>query len=208
MVLQSQWLHQQAYSEHWQRMQEYAEQVAQQQAAEILWGCEHHPIYTTGKRAKDNRIQKHLPAPLIITDRGGETTFHGLGQLMLYPIIHLKQRNIGVRAYVQMLECSVISLLQHHHIIAHQRCGFPGVWTEQGKIASLGIRVRRGVAYHGMALNVCVDMRYFRAIQPCGLQAQAVNMCDFIQHDTPLPVLFTQWCRMIQQQLGSRTIQR
>ena len=200
MYIASQWLAQQAYTEHWQRMQHYAQEVAQRQAPEILWGCEHLPIYTTGKRAKDNRVQTHLPAPLITTDRGGETTFHGFGQLMLYPIIHLKQRKLSVRTYVHILEQSIITLLQNHHIKATQRCGFPGVWTEQGKIAALGIRIRRGVAYHGMALNVATNMHYFQAIQPCGLQAQAVNMSALSSHTPELPILFEQWCCIMQEQ--------
>jgi len=173
------WLGRQPYEMVWQQLQAHAEAVASFDAKEIIFSCEHDPVYTTGRRGVDNRLADVLGAPVIQSDRGGEMTFHGPGQVMLYPVIHLRARHLGVKAYVSLLEQSCIDMLQGLNIAADRRCGFPGVWTEQGKIAALGVRVRRGVAYHGMALNVDVDPAWFAAIKPCGLPFSAVSMAVF-----------------------------
>ena len=165
----------------WQRLRERAGQVADGMAHEIVWSCEHEPVYTTGRRGVDNRVVMELPAPLLHVDRGGETTFHGPGQLMLYPVISLRQRGLGVRQYVALLEQSCIDLLADFGISAGRRCGFPGVWTAGGKVAALGVRVVHGVAYHGMALNVAVEPHWFAAINPCGTGMSAVNAGELAQ---------------------------
>ncbi|PIP02382.1 MAG: lipoyl(octanoyl) transferase [Zetaproteobacteria bacterium CG12_big_fil_rev_8_21_14_0_65_54_13] len=169
------WLGRQPYLPLWHQMQQRAADIAAGSAAEEIWACEHDPVYTTGRRGIDNRTMRELPAQLIRIDRGGETTFHGPGQLLLYPVIDLRRRSIGVRDYVHMLEHSCIDLLTAFDIDAGRRCGFPGVWIGSGKVAALGIRVSNGVAYHGMALNLDVDMHWFQAIKPCGLTLSAVN---------------------------------
>lgn len=169
------WLGRLQYLPLWQRLRERAGQVADGNLPEIIWSCEHEPVYTTGRRGIDNRVVMELPAPLLHVDRGGETTFHGPGQVMLYPVIHLRQRGLGVRQYVALLEQSCIDLLAGHDIAAGRRCGFPGVWVDGGKVAALGVRVVRGVAYHGMALNVSVASEWFSAINPCGTGRPVVN---------------------------------
>jgi len=175
-----QWLGQQPYEPMWSRMQQRATAVADGLSPEIIWTCEHEAIYTTGRRGVDNRLGGELPAPMIATDRGGEMTFHGPGQIMLYPVIHLRQRAMGVRDYVYLLEQSCIDLLAGMEVHAGRRSGFPGIWLEEGKIAALGVRVTRGVAYHGMALNVDVDARWFTAIDPCGLGLPAICLASHI----------------------------
>lgn len=160
----------------WVQMRQRAADLADGLADEIVWSCEHTAVYTTGRRGMDNRVGDTLPAPLVQTDRGGETTFHGPGQIMLYPVVHLRRRNLGVRDYVHILEQSCIHLLANLGVAAGRRTGFPGVWTEDGKIAALGVRVSRGVAFHGMALNVDVGDGWFAAIDPCGLGLPAVNL--------------------------------
>lgn len=172
------WLGIQPYESAWEKMKEHAALLAADKIGEVTWACEHEPVYTTGKRAIDNRLDKALPAPLIVTDRGGETTFHGHGQVMLYPIIHLRRRGLTVRQYIHLLEESAIQTLSCYDIKAERRCGSPGVWTNKGKIVAMGIRVSQGVAYHGMAMNISVDMAYFKAINPCGLSQDSVNMQD------------------------------
>jgi len=169
------WLEESDYAAIWQKLQQRAEQIAHQQQQEVIWSCEHDPIYTTGRRALDNRLHDTLPAPWIITDRGGETTFHGPGQIMLYPIIDLRRRGITVRQYIHLLEQATLQLLQQYNIQAERQCNMPGVWVGERKIAAMGVRVARGVAYHGMALNLSVDLRYFQAINPCGLGREAIN---------------------------------
>jgi len=177
------------------RMREYAALVAEDRADEHVFCCEHAPVYVTGRRGVDNRLQSTLPAPFVRADRGGETTFHGPGQLMFYPVIHLRRRNIGVRDYVQLLESSCIALLESLGIAAHRKCGFPGVWTDRGKIAALGLRVARGVAFHGMALNVSVNPAWFSPIRPCGLDAGVCRLTDLTAESEPpaLALLGRRW---------------
>ena len=163
------WLGRQPYGPMWARLQARAAAIAAGDAPESIWCCEHEPVYTTGMRGRDNRIVDTLPAPMVRTDRGGETTFHGPGQIMLYPLIDLRRRRLGARRYVEILEESCMRTLADLGVAAQRRCGFPGVWTGAGKIAALGIRIGQGVAYHGMALNVCVDHDWFACIRPCGL---------------------------------------
>lgn len=173
----------QAYEAVWQMLRHRAVDVAEMCADEIIVCCEHEPVYTTGKRGIDNRLGAELPAPVVYSDRGGEMTFHGPGQLMIYPVIDLRRRRIGVKQYVHMLEQSCINMLKDLGVDTARRCGFPGVWVGQNKIAALGIRIARGVAYHGMALNVDVEAEWFAAINPCGMQSGVVNLADFA--DTP-----------------------
>jgi len=199
-VLEQKWLGRRDYSQQWKMLQHHAHELAQYRTDEMVFGCEHHAVYTTGKRAIDNRHSTRL-APLLMTDRGGETTFHGLGQVMFYPVIHLRQRGMSVRQYIETLENSAIQLLEHYGIAGHKCCGKPGVWTVKGKIVAIGIRVRNGVAYHGMALNVHVDMTYFDAINPCGLGLKAANMCDFQKQYPPLSDIFQTWFEIFQRQL-------
>jgi len=190
------WLGRQTYEPVWHRLQARADAVALGDDKEIILSCEHEPIYTTGQRGVDNRLGDHLPAPVIQSDRGGEMTFHGPGQLMLYPIINLRLRDLGVKAYVHLLEQSCIELLKSLGVDAERRCGFPGVWTREGKVAALGVRVTRGVAYHGMALNVDVDPSWFAAINPCGLQSGVVSFSCFVA-PRPLPELAERWQQLL-----------
>jgi len=173
------WLGRQSYEPLWHRMQLRAKNIADDKAREIIWSCEHDPVYTTGRRGVDNRLEKKLPVPFIATDRGGETTFHGPGQLIFYPIIDLRRRKLGVKQHVYLLEQSCIDMLANLGVEAKRRSGFPGAWTEKGKIAALGIRVSNGVAYHGMALNVSVKPDWFIAINPCGIGQPAANVSSF-----------------------------
>jgi len=190
--LEHQWLGRQSYEPVWQKLRARADAVASGNTKEIIFSCEHEPVYTTGRRGVDNRLGESLPAPVVLSDRGGEMTFHGPGQVMLYPIINLRARDIGVKAYVHLLEQSCIDVLQSLGIEATRNCGFPGVWTQQGKIAALGVRVSRGVAYHGMALNITIDPKWFAAINPCGLNTGIVNISDVVD-PTPLPELAELW---------------
>jgi len=194
------WLGRQSYRPLWLRLQQQAKAVAESGGDELIWLCEHEPVYTTGKRRIDNRLGDELPAEVVFTDRGGEMTFHGPGQLMLYPVVNLRQRGMGVKQYVLMLEQSCIDLLQGLGVESDRRCGYPGVWLPQGKIAALGVRVRHGVAYHGMGLNVQVDSAWFAAINPCGLGSGVVTLAELI--DPPsLPNLAKLWCNHLNSQL-------
>ena len=135
-----------------------------------LWLLEHPPVYTLGQAAKIPAVANGIP--LIQSDRGGEITYHGPGQTVLYTLVDLARRGIKVKAFVGLLEQSVIDLLDGR---GERRAGAPGVYVGGAKIAALGIRVRRGRAYHGLALNVDMDLAPFAAIDPCGYPGLAVT---------------------------------
>ncbi len=171
--------------------------IAAHKANEIVWACEHEPVYTTGRRAIDNRKSEQLPAPLVHTDRGGETTFHGTGQLMLYPCIQLKKRNISPRAYVRLLEESCIELLRSMDVEAGRISDFPGVWIDEQKIAAIGLRIQHGVAYHGMALNIAVSPKWFKAINPCGTGKSIINLAELSPELPSMHELAARWHRQL-----------
>ena len=174
------WLGEQPYLPFLARMQQQAALLQRGEGKEAIWCCHHPPVYTTGRRGVDNRVRPALPAPLVATDRGGETTFHGPGQLMLYPILKLRPRHLQPRAFVHLLEESCITLLRRYGITAVRKTGAPGVWSDRGKIAAIGLRIGGGVSWHGMALNVTTDLDWFDAIRPCGLPFSADNMANHI----------------------------
>lgn len=135
-----------------------------------LWLLEHKPIFTQGLNGKAEHIFDTHDIPVVQTDRGGQVTYHGPGQLIAYTLFDLKRLNIGVRAMVSQLEDSMISLLDDLGIKARARSDAPGVYVDDCKIASLGLRVKRGACYHGLSLNVDMDLTPFSYINPCGLQ--------------------------------------
>jgi lipoyl(octanoyl) transferase len=139
--------------------------------ADELWLLEHPPVYTLGQGA-EAAVRNGACIPLVKTDRGGDITYHGPGQVVLYTLVDLARRGIQVRQFVSLLEQSVIDLLGGR---GERRPGAPGVYVDGAKIAALGIRVRRGRAYHGLALNVDMDLSPFFAIDPCGYPGLAVT---------------------------------
>jgi len=195
-----QWLGRQAYPHLLVKMEQYA---AHFNKNPIVWFCEHEHVYTTGKRGIDNSHAK-LGAPLIKTERGGETTYHGLGQLMMYPIINLKTYHLSVREYVTLLEESVIQLLQTYEIYSQRDCGFPGVWLNNEKIAALGIRVNKGITSHGIALNVNTDLTWFAKINPCGTSRKATSMQQLGVQPLGLELVSEQWFEILTQLLSEK----
>ncbi len=187
------WLGRQDYQPMWERLKHHADLVALGHADEVVWACEHEHIYTTGRRGIDNRLEHQLSVPWVVSDRGGETTYHGTGQLMLYPIIHIRARGLGVRQYIYQLEQSAIDVLADYGVKGERKDGFPGVWLGERKIAAMGVRVAKGVAYHGMALNMNVDMKYFHAINPCGTGMAAINMQDVCDNMPDMKTLAAHW---------------
>src|SRR5882762_81966 len=138
--------------------------------ADELWLLEHPPVYTLGQGAAPVRVANGIP--VIAADRGGEITYHGPGQIVLYTLVDLARRSIKVRAFVRLLEQAVIDLIGSK---AARRPGAPGVYVDGAKVAALGIRVMRSRAYHGLALNVDMDLAPFSAIDPCGYPGLAVT---------------------------------
>jgi lipoyl(octanoyl) transferase len=141
-----------------------------------LWVVEHPPVYTLGIAAKP----EHLPRidngiPVIRTDRGGQITYHGPGQIVVYLLLDLRRRGLGVRQIVRVMEHAVIELLADYCIEAHSQAGAPGVYVGAAKIAALGLRIRNGCCYHGLAFNVAMDLTPYAAINPCGYPGLAIT---------------------------------
>jgi lipoyl(octanoyl) transferase len=133
-----------------------------------MWLLEHPPVYTLGVRARHRRLDLTSRIPTVTTDRGGDITYHGPGQAVLYVLIDLARRGLGIHALVRQLEQATIDVLTELGIPAERRDGAPGVYVEDCKIASLGLRVRGGRSYHGVSLNAHMDLAPFHAIDPCG----------------------------------------
>ena len=140
-----------------------------------LWLLEHDPVYTLGMNADASHVLDAGDIPVVQIDRGGQVTYHGPGQLVVYPLIDLRRAGIGVRGLVTALERAVIGLAAMHGIVAECRANAPGVYVQGAKLASVGLRVRRGGSYHGLALNVDMDLAPFSRINPCGYAGLAMT---------------------------------
>jgi len=163
------------YEQVWRDMQAFTA-ARDADTPDELWLVEHPPVYTQGLAGKP----EHLPRvgngiPVIKTDRGGQITFHGPGQVVIYTLIDLRRRGLGVRLLVRKLERAVIELLAAYDVDAEGREDAPGVYVGGAKIAALGLRVRNGCCYHGLSLNVDMDLTPFQAINPCGYPGLAVT---------------------------------
>ena len=156
-----------AYEPLWREMQRFTERRGRQTPDE-LWFTEHPPVFTLGLAADRRHVLAPGAIPVVATDRGGQVTYHGPGQLMVYPLIDLRRAGLGIRDLVTALEQSVVELAAEHGIEAASRREAPGVYADGRKLASVGLRVRRGASYHGMAVNVDVDLEPFSRINPCG----------------------------------------
>ena len=157
----------QEYEPLWRAMQQFTDTRTAQTPDEI-WFTEHPPVFTLGLNASRDHLLAPGDIPVIQIDRGGQVTYHGPGQLMIYPLIDLKRGRLGVRSLVTALEQTVVDLSADFGIEAYSRSDAPGVYVKDRKIASVGLRVRRGASYHGMALNIDVDLEPFSRINPCG----------------------------------------
>ncbi len=150
-----------------------AANVAADAAAEIVIMLEHAPVYTMGRRGGRKHLlvgERALSAPLRDSDRGGDITFHGPGQLVVYPILRLRERGLGIVTYMRMLEAVSISTAGAFGVHAERVRGRPGCWVGERKLGAVGVRLRDGVSTHGLALNVCTDLSWFDAITPCGIE--------------------------------------
>ena len=163
------------YEATWRAMQTFTAGRAPD-AADELWMVEHPPVYTQGLAGRHEHLPRGDPGiPVVHVDRGGQITYHGPGQVVAYVLIDMKRRALGVRELVRMLEQAVIDLLGEYGVEAARRSKAPGVYVGDAKIAALGLRIRRGCSYHGLALNVDMDLSPFQAIDPCGYPGLSVT---------------------------------
>ena len=144
-------------------------------SADRLWLTEHHPVFTLGQAGDPSHVLAAGDIPLVRSDRGGQVTYHGPGQIVAYVLFDLGRRRLGVRALVRLLEDAVIGVLARHGVAAAGRVDAPGVYVGAAKIASIGLRVRHGRTYHGLAFNAEMDLEPFDRINPCGYQGLAVT---------------------------------
>ena len=155
------------YEPTFQAMQEFtATRTAE--TPDELWIVEHPPVYTLGQAGKPEHILRDVGIPLVKIDRGGQVTYHGPGQVVIYLLLDLPRLKIKVRELVSAIEQAVIDLLAELGVVAERRDGAPGVYVGDAKIAALGLRIRNGCSYHGVSLNVDMDLSPFEAINPCG----------------------------------------
>ena len=140
-----------------------------------LWITEHAPVFTQGQNGRPEHLLETGDIPVIQIDRGGQVTYHGPGQLVLYCLLDLNRLGLGVRGLVTHIELSIIEFLRRYNVKAIARKDAPGVYVNAAKIAALGLRVRKGCCYHGLSLNIDMDLSPFTRINPCGLKGQAVT---------------------------------
>ncbi|MEJ2127663.1 MAG: lipoyl(octanoyl) transferase LipB [Woeseiaceae bacterium] len=159
----------QVYEPVWRAMQDFTN-TRNDATPDEIWFCEHESVFTLGLNTKPEHLLAPGDIPVIQIDRGGQVTWHGPGQLMIYPLIDLRRAGLGVRDLVTALEQSVVDLAADYDVEAASRCDAPGVYVDGVKLASVGLRIRRGASFHGMALNVDIDLEPFSRINPCGFQ--------------------------------------
>lgn len=171
------------YETVWRDMQAFTA-ARDETTPDELWWVEHPPVFTQGLNGRPEHLIDPGDIPVVHVDRGGQVTYHGPGQVVIYVLMDLRRRGLGVRELVERLEQAVIDLLHERGISARRRDGAPGVYVDGAKIAALGLRVRRGRSYHGLSLNVDMDLSPFARINPCGYPELAVTQLSDLVPDT------------------------
>jgi lipoyl(octanoyl) transferase len=167
-----------AYEPVWRAMQAFTDARGEDTPDE-LWLVEHDPVFTLGQAGKPEHVLATGDIPVLHVDRGGQVTYHGPGQIVAYPLLDLRRLKLGVRDYVCRIEQAVIDTLAEWNIRGERREGAPGVYVNGAKVAALGIRVRRGCTFHGLAFNIAMDLEPFARINPCGYAGlEVVSMLD------------------------------
>lgn len=190
----------QNYQQTWQAMTDFTNR-RDPDTPDELWLVEHPAVFTQGQAGKPEHLLLPGNIPVLQTDRGGQVTYHGPGQLVAYPLLDLRRMKLGVRDLVTYIEHTIVSTLEHFGIAAYPKPDAPGVYVDGAKIASLGLRVRRGCSFHGLSLNVAMDLEPFLRINPCGYQGLAMTQVQDLLPELPS---FAE----IQQQLVTQFVQK
>lgn len=189
------------YEPVWRAMQAFTGE-RQDDTPDELWVLSHPPVFTQGQAGKPEHLLAPGDIPVIQIDRGGQVTYHGPGQLVMYLLIDVRRAGLGVRELVSLIEQAIIDTLSAVRIDAQTRAGAPGVYVDDAKIAALGLRIRRGCSYHGLSLNIAMDMEPFARINPCGFQGLAVTqVADFVKDTDPSEMMVTMEKILLQQLL-------
>ncbi len=176
------WLGRVDYEPTWRDMQRRTD-MADADTLDEIWFLEHPPVFTMGMNAKREHLLAPGDIPVVNIDRGGEVTYHGPGQLVVYPLLRLDRHGLGVRALVEGIERAVIATVAQWGVVARGDRKAPGVYVGERKLASIGLRIRKGRSYHGLALNVAMDLEPFRRINPCGYAG--LEMTQLADHGGP-----------------------
>jgi len=168
------WLGRVDYESTWREMQSFTDSRDEHTRDEI-WCLEHPPVFTLGMNGKPEHVLAAGDIPVVKIDRGGQVTYHGPGQLVVYPLLDLRRLQLGVRELVVALENAVIATVAHWGIAAIGKRDAPGVYVDGRKLASIGLRIRRGCSYHGLAMNIAMDLQPFKRINPCGFAGLQVT---------------------------------
>ena len=176
----------QTYLPIWQAMQDFTTN-RDDGTADELWLVEHQSVFTQGQAGKEEHILMSGDIPVVKVDRGGQVTYHGPGQQMMYVLLNLKRNKLGVRNLVTALEECVVNTLKEYTIIAYPKVDAPGVYVDGKKVCSIGLRIRKGCSFHGLALNVNMDLSPFQRINPCGYAG--LEMVDCAELEGPATLL-------------------
>lgn len=191
----------QSYEPIWHAMQHFTANRDQQTLDEIWW-VEHPPVFTLGLNGKAEHLLNTAEIPVVQIDRGGQVTYHGPGQLIFYLLIDLQRRHIGVRQLVTYMEQAIIEVLAEYSIVGNPRKDAPGVYVDDAKIAALGLRIRHGCSYHGLSLNVEMDLSPFTRINPCGYKDMPVTQMSSFCKITEMEVIASLLLKHLQALLG------
>lgn len=199
-----------AYAQTWQAMRQFTD-ARTPDADDELWVVEHPPVYTQGQAGKPEHVLAPGDIPVVPTDRGGQVTYHGPGQLVVYPLLDLKRLKLGVRDLVTLLENTVVALLGEYGVASAAKPDAPGVYVDGRKIASLGLRVRRGCSFHGVAVNVDMDLEPFLRINPCGYNGLQMTQLRDLQPSAPsieavADVFLQHFTRLLYEQTGREIV--
>jgi len=192
----------QEYQSVWQAMQDFTK-TRNKNTDDELWVVEHPPVYTLGRNGKEAHILQKSDIPIIKVDRGGQVTYHGPGQLVVYLLLDLHRRSLGIRQLVTLIEDSLISLLAQYNIKAYSDKKAPGVYVDKKKIAALGLRVSKGCTSHGLSLNVNMDLAPFSNINPCGYEGLQITQCIDLDVTDDLDILGNKLISLIKNALDN-----
>lgn len=194
-----------SYEEVWHAMQAFTDH-RDASTNDELWLVEHCPVFTQGQAGKTEHILDLGDIPLVQSDRGGQVTYHGPGQLIIYVLLDVRRRKLSVRHLVTSMENAIIALLADYNINGYAKADAPGVYVADNKIASLGLRIRRGCSFHGLALNVNMDLAPFLRINPCGYAGMAMTQTSALGGPEHLEEAQSRLIPLLAEQLGYHSL--
>ena len=189
------------YTETWQAMKSFTDS-RDECAADEFWFVQHPPVYTLGQAGKVEHLLRPGDIPIVHSDRGGQVTYHGPGQLVCYLLLDIRRLQLGVRDLVTAIEQSIVQLINSYGVAAEAKPEAPGVYVDGRKLAALGLRIRKGRSYHGLSLNVDMDLGPFSNINPCGIEGLEVVDMKRLGIDRPMAKIMEELTDILVQQIG------